>query len=330
MLKLGPFKHESRVIVAPMAGVTDLPFRNICRSLGAYWMVSEMVTSQRELWASPKSLDRLPHESEGEPRWVQIVGADPVAMAEAAKMNVDMGACIIDINMGCPAKKVCRKLAGSALLRDEKLVTNILTTVVGAVDVPVTLKMRLGWSPDEVNATNIAHIAEDVGVQLLTVHGRTRACRFSGTVNYEAVGEVKDSVTIPVIVNGDITSAKQAKSLVENYGFDGVMIGRAVQGRPWLAAQISACLSGTDQPTEPGPEELIELLTIHLRSLSKFYGENRGVRIARKHLGWYLKNLPGGHQLIREFCQLNCLDTQIAYVQCEVFEQVREAGLEAA
>lgn len=330
MLKLGPFQHESRVIVAPMAGVTDLPFRHLCRSLGAYWLVSEMITSRNELWASSKSLGRLPDQSEPEPRWSQIVGARPDDMARAASMNVEMGAQIIDINMGCPAKKVCRKLAGSALLKDEKLVADILKAVVSAVDVPVTLKMRRGWSPEHTNAVTIAKIAEDAGIQLLTVHGRTRACRFSGQVDYQAIGEVKNAVSIPVIANGDITSAEQARLLIDEFGFDGVMLGRVIQGRPWLVAQIDTHLAMKPVPRSPSCEELTRLLTRHLLLLSEFYGENRGIRIARKHIGWYLGRVETGRQLSRQFNQLNSLVTQIECVESWNLGSVTGDDLDAA
>lgn len=315
MLKLGSFESESRVIVAPMAGVTDLPFRNLCRSLGAFWLVSEMITSRSELWGTSKSRGRLPDQNESEPRWVQIVGAEPNDMAEAAKMNVALGAQIIDINMGCPAKKVCRKLAGSALLRDERLVAEILNAVVSAVDVPVTLKIRRGWSPEQTNAVTIAKIAEDAGIQLLTVHGRTRACKFAGEVNYEAIGEVKQAVGIPVIANGDITSAPQAKSLMDEFGFDGVMLGRGVQGKPWLAAQVDAYLAGKSIPQAPSAEALKVLLTSHLMSLVNFYGESRAILIARKHLGWYLAQVKAGRQLSRQFNQLYSLESQIKCIE---------------
>ncbi|MDG2071920.1 MAG: tRNA dihydrouridine synthase DusB [Pseudomonadales bacterium] len=316
MLSIGPYSHSSRVIVAPMAGVTDQPFRNLCRQFGANWLVSEMVTSDIKLWRSRKSQQRLRFHDEKEPRWIQIAGADPGMMAEAAAENVAKGAQIIDINMGCPAKKVCNKLAGSSLMRDEKLVVEILETVVSAVQVPVTLKMRLGWSRDQVNAVNIAKIAEQSGIQLLSVHGRTRADRFEGVVDYDAIGLVKQSVTIPVIGNGDITSAEFAKSLMQKYSLDGVMLGRSVQGRPWFAAEVDAYLNGNEYRV-PDRAEIIETLCRHLVALSDFYGEITGVRVARKHVGWYLSYLCESNEKRAYFNQLNSLHSQLAYIRGE-------------
>jgi tRNA-dihydrouridine synthase B len=291
MLKIGPFSRSSQVIVAPMAGVTDQPFRNLCRQFGAQWVVSEMVTSDTKLWKTRKSQSRLSFESEAEPRWIQIAGADPALLSSAAKSSVDLGAQIIDINMGCPAKKVCNKAAGSALMRDERLVSEILQAVVDAVDVPVTLKIRLGWSRDEMNAESIGRIAEDCGVQLLTVHGRTRACRFNGHVDYHSIARVKDALSIPVIANGDITSPLQAKSVLEKTGADGVMIGRAVQGQPWLPGIVGCYLETGVLKPDPDEEEVKQALLSHVAALSSFYGERAGLRIARKHVGWYLDYL---------------------------------------
>jgi tRNA-dihydrouridine synthase B len=316
MLSIGPYSHSSRVIVAPMAGVTDQPFRNLCRQFGANWLVSEMVTSDIRLWRSRKSQHRLRFHDEKEPRWIQIAGADPAMMAQAAAENVAKGAQIIDINMGCPAKKVCNKLAGSSLLRDEKLVAEILETVVSAVQVPVTLKMRLGWSRDQVNAVNIAKIAEQSGIQLLSVHGRTRADRFSGNVDYDAIGLVKQSVSIPVVGNGDITSAEFAQTLLQKYSLDGVMLGRSVQGRPWFAAEVDAYLNGREYPV-PNRAEIIELLCGHLVALTDFYGEITGVRVARKHVGWYLSYLCESNETRACFNQLNSLHSQLAYIRGE-------------
>ena len=316
MLSIGPYSHSSRVIVAPMAGVTDQPFRNLCRQFGANWLVSEMVTSDIRLWRSRKSQHRLRFHDEKEPRWIQIAGADPAMMALAAAENVAKGAQIIDINMGCPAKKVCNKLAGSSLLRDEKLVAKILETVVSAVQVPVTLKMRLGWSRDQVNAVNIAKIAEQSGIQLLSVHGRTRADRFAGCVDYDAIGLVKQSVSIPVVGNGDITSAEFAQTLLQKYDLDGVMLGRSVQGRPWFAAEVDAYLNGREYRV-PNRNEIIDLLCWHLVALSDFYGEITGVRVARKHVGWYLAYLCESNETRACFNQLNSLDSQLAYIRGE-------------
>ncbi len=307
MLKIGPYCRASKVIVAPMAGVSDQPFRNLCRRFGAQWVVSEMVSSNSRVWHTEKSQQRFRFHDEPEPRWIQIAGADPVAMAEVAVRNVALGAQIIDINMGCPAKKVCNKAAGSALLRDENLVASILSSVVSAVDTPVTLKIRLGWSRDEINAVTIAKIAQDSGIALLSVHGRTRACRFTGKVDYQSIGHVKNAISIPVIANGDVNSPEDALAVLRETGADGVMIGRAAQGRPWLSAAISHFLETGEKLPEPSYEQLEETLKDHVQTLSDFYGEYKGVRIARKHVGWYLQNLPGYAPMYKS--RFNSLDT---------------------
>ncbi len=307
MLKIGPYCRASNVIVAPMAGVSDQPFRNLCRQFGAQWVVSEMVTSNNRVWHTEKSQQRFRFHDEPEPRWIQIAGADPIAMAEVAVRNVELGAQIIDINMGCPAKKVCNKAAGSALLRDERLVKLILSSVVSAVDVPVTLKIRLGWSRDEINAVTIAKIAEDNGIALLSVHGRTRACRFAGDVDYQSISHVKNAIGIPVIANGDINSPEDASAVLRKTGADGVMIGRAAQGRPWLSAAITHFLETGEKLPEPSYDLLEETLKGHVQALSDFYGEHKGVRIARKHVGWYLQNLPGFVPVYKS--RFNTLDT---------------------
>lgn len=291
MLSIGPFSNPSNVIVAPMAGVTDLPFRQLCRGFGSSWAVSEMVTSDTSLWHTAKSRHRLRHDEGDALSWVQLAGSEPDRLAAAAVANVELGADIIDINMGCPAKKVCNKAAGSALLRDEQLVASILKAVVDAVDVPVTLKIRLGWSKDEQNASQVAQIAAAAGIQLLTVHGRTRACRFSGEVDYAAIAQVRQSVEIPVIANGDIQSAQQARRVLEMTGCSGVMIGRAAQGRPWLPAQIDAALNRDEDLRAPGTEAVQQMLVNHLKSLHEFYGVHQGIRIARKHIGWTMDYL---------------------------------------
>lgn len=288
MLRIGSFQHESRVIVAPMAGVTDQPFRNMCRSYGAHWLVSEMLTSDTSLWKTPKSANRLRFEGESGPRWVQIAGAEPDMMAEAACFNEEQGANIIDINMGCPAKKVCRKAAGSALMKDEALVQKILTATVAAVSVPVTLKIRLGWSRDQQNAVEIAKLAEASGVQLITVHGRTRADKFSGEVDYEAIGRVVEAVSIPVVANGDIDTPEKAKHVLTLTGAAAIMIGRGAQGNPWLPAQVDHYLKTGNVKKNPTFSEIKRSLTAHVTELSNFYGEVMGVRIARKHVAWYL------------------------------------------
>ena len=274
-----------------MAGVTDQPYRNLCRALGAHWVVSEMITSDQRLWGSKKSDRRLEYHNEAEPRWIQIAGADPEMMAAAAIVNVERGAQIIDINMGCPAKKVCRRAAGSALMRDEDLVARILRAVVEAVDVPVTLKTRLGWSRDEMNGGTIASIAESAGISALTIHGRTRACKFEGPVDYEAIGRIRAAVSIPVVANGDITTPLEAADVLRRTGCDAVMVGRAAQGRPWLAAHIDHYLQTGELKKNPDASEIKRLIVAHISQLHRFYGEVGGVRIARKHVGWYLENL---------------------------------------
>lgn len=305
-LTIGRHALSSPVVLAPMAGVTDRPFRQLCRLFGAGLAVSEMVHSDVALWQTRKSRLRMEHEGEAAPISVQIAGSDPSAMAEAARRNVENGAHIIDINMGCPAKKVCKRAAGSALLRDEALVQAILEAVVGAVDVPVTLKIRTGWSPDERNAERIAHIAEGSGIQLLAVHGRTRACRFIGAVEYDTIAAVKAAVTIPVLANGDIDSPEKAAAVLKYTGADGVMIGRAAQGRPWLCGQIADYLRNGAYAPDPRADELQQILQKHLHNLHEFYGEPMGVRIARKHVGWYLAIRPAGASFQRMF---NSLET---------------------
>ncbi|MDA8363144.1 MAG: tRNA dihydrouridine synthase DusB [Gammaproteobacteria bacterium] len=293
-MRLGPYTLTNNLIVAPMAGVTDRPFRQLCRRLGAGMAVSEMVSSNSLLWGSEKTLRRANHDGEPEPKSVQLAGADPAMMAEAARHNVDRGAQIIDINMGCPAKKVCNVQAGSALLRDEPLVTRILEAVVRSVDVPVSLKIRTGWDRDHRNGVRIAQIAEAAGVQALAVHGRTRADAFQGEAEYETIAIIKAAVRIPVIANGDIDSPQKARYVLEKTGADGIMIGRAAQGRPWIFREISHFLrTGTLLP-EPSPGEIRDILLGHIADLYGFYGEQLGVRIARKHISWYSKGFVGG------------------------------------
>ncbi len=284
---IGPYPLESNLTLAPMAGVTDLPFRQLCRSFGAGLAAGEMLTSDSRLWHSNKSRSRLSHAEEPEPRVVQIVGGDPVMMAEAARLNVDLGAQIIDINMGCPAKKVCNKAAGSALMRDEPLVTQILTAVVRAVSVPVTLKIRTGWDTNNRNGPHIARIAQDCGIQSLAVHGRTRACMFEGAAEYNTIREIKQAVNIPVFANGDIDSPQKAQQVLALTGADGLMIGRAAQGQPWIFRDIATFLISGELLAPPAPAEVRAIMRAHLRNLYTFHGENTGVRIARKHIGWY-------------------------------------------
>ena len=292
-MRIGPYQLASSTVVAPMAGVTDRPFRELCRSFGAGLAVSEMVSARPALRDTRKSRQRLDQAGEPGPVSVQIVGADPVELAEAARANVDLGARIIDINMGCPAKKVCRVAAGSALLRDEALVGRILEAVVGAVPVPVTLKMRTGWDAAHRNGARIARIAEQAGVAAVTVHGRTRACGFAGAAEYDTIRAIKRAVAIPVIANGDIDSADKAAAVLAYTGADGIMVGRAARGRPWLFAEIAAYLaSGTRRPP-PTAEQVATLVLTHLDRLHDFYGPVRGVRIARKHIAWYAQCIPG-------------------------------------
>ena len=296
-----------------MAGVTDLPFRRLCRRLGAGLVVGEMVSGNADLRNTRKSRQRLDHTGEPEPIAVQIVGGDPDVLAEAARFNVSNGAQIIDINMGCPAKKVCNKAAGSALMRDERLVNDILTAVVAAVDVPVTLKMRTGWSPDMRNAVRIAQMAEDAGIVSLAVHGRTRACGYQPTVEYHTIRDVKAAVNIPVFANGDIDSPQKAAEVMAFTGADGVLIGRAAQGRPWIFRQIAHYLATGEELPEPAADDVRDILVSHLHALYDFYGEYLGVRIARKHVSWYLQSQPSdGFRKV--FNQLGCPDTQIKTV----------------
>jgi len=306
LLRIGSYCVDTRVVLAPMVGVTDLPFRHLCVRLGTRLAIAEMVSADTRLWSAPSARRRLAADSHSGPRWVQIVGNEPAQMAEGARRQAALGAGIIDINMGCPARNVCRKAAGSALLRDERLVGEILDAVVNAVpEVPVTLKMRTGWSPGERNGVRIARIAEDCGVRALSVHGRTRACRFEGSAEYDTIRDIVAAVRLPVIANGDIDSAAKARAVLAHTGAAAVMVGRAAQGRPWLCGQIDAELAtGAAQP-EP-PRALLEQLMLgHLETLHAFYGEVVGTRIARKHVGWYLAERAGARDFLREFYRLD-------------------------
>ena len=291
-MHIGPHLVSPPVVLAPMAGVSDRPFRQLCRRLGAGLTVSEMVSADRRLWDSRKTRLRLDHTGEPDPRSVQILGTDPRAMAEAARFNVGQGARIIDINMGCPAKKVCGAQAGAALLRDETLVGRILEAVVGAVAVPVTLKIRTGWDLTRRNGIAIARIAEQAGIQALAVHGRTRACGYSGPVDYAAIRAIKQAVTIPVIANGDIDSPEQARRVLDDTGADAVMIGRGAQGRPWIFREVAHFLASGERLAPPSPLQIGRWVAAHLAQLYEFYGETAGVRIARKHLIWYSQHWP--------------------------------------
>ena len=315
MIAIGPYKLANRVALAPMAGITDLPFRRLCRRLGAGLVVSEMITSDRRLWQSNKSRLRLRHHQECEPRSVQIAGGDPQMMAAAALESVQRGAQIVDINMGCPAKKVCRKAAGSALLRDEDLVRAILDAVIGSVEVPVTLKIRTGWSPQQRNGVSIARIAEDAGIASLAVHGRTRSCRFEGEVEYETIAAICSTVDIPVFANGDIDSPQKARQVLSFTGADGVMIGRAAQGRPWLCGQVADYLHSGRRRADPTPAEQWQILREHLVGLHKFYGDHTGVRVARKHVGWYLRDSERSDDFRREFNRLETAAQQLSQLE---------------
>ncbi|MGY0799261.1 tRNA dihydrouridine synthase DusB [Lysobacter sp. A286] len=291
-MQIGPYRIDPKVILAPMAGVTDKPFRVLCKRLGAGLCVSEMTTSDPRFWASTKSRHRMDHAGEPAPISIQIAGTVPAIMADAARHNVDEGAQIIDINMGCPAKKVCNAWAGSALMREPALVARILEAVVNAVDVPVTLKIRTGWAAGQRNALEIARIAESAGIAALAVHGRTRDQQYKGLAEYDTIAEVKAALSIPVIANGDIDSPHKAEAVLEYTGCDAVMVGRAAQGRPWIFRGIAHYLATGELLAEPSLVEVRDVLLGHLDHLHRFYGERSGVRIARKHLGWYAKDHP--------------------------------------
>ena len=314
MLQIGPYTLPNRVALAPMAGITDLPFRRLCSEFGAGLVVSEMISCNPRLRNSPKTLSRSRHDQEIAPRSVQIAGSDPLEMAAAARYNVERGAQIIDINMGCPAKKVCRKAAGSALLADEALVKSILMAVVAAVDVPVTLKIRTGSTPATRNGVSIARIAEDAGVAALAVHGRTRACAFQGQVEYDTIAAIVAATDIPVFANGDIASPQLAQQVIAYTGAAGVMIGRAAQGQPWLCGQIATHLDTGLTPAPPSAEQQFAILLRHVRQLHQFYGEFMGVRIARKHVGWYLSAVPDASAQRRQFNQLALPVEQLHYI----------------
>ncbi|OOG49361.1 tRNA dihydrouridine synthase DusB [Rhodanobacter sp. C06] len=291
-MQIGPYRIDPPLALAPMAGVTDKPFRLLCKRLGAGLAVSEMTTADPRLWHTTKSLRRMDHAGEPEPVSVQIAGYDPAMLAEAARCNAANGAQIIDINMGCPAKKVCNVWSGSALLQDEPLVARICKAVVDAVDVPVTLKFRTGWDREHKNALSIARLAEDAGIAALALHGRTRADKYEGEAEYETIAAVKASVRIPVFANGDVTTPEQARHVLAATGADALMIGRGAQGRPWIFREIAHYLTSGEKLPEPTPAEVATILIGHLEHLYAFYGELSGLRIARKHLGWYAKDRP--------------------------------------
>ncbi|WP_409269602.1 tRNA dihydrouridine synthase DusB [Massilia sp. BHUDP2] len=313
-MQIGPYILRNNVFVAPMAGVTDRPFRQLCKQLGAGYAVSEMAASNPRLWASEKTARRTDHAGEMEPKAVQIAGADPKDLADCARFNVERGAQIIDINMGCPVKKVCNSWCGSALLQHEDLVERILHAVVEAVDVPVTLKFRTGWGRQNKNALRIARMAEQAGIAMLTLHGRTRADGYKGEAEYDTIRVVKAAVGIPVVANGDITTPEKAKYVLDYTGADAVMIGRAAQGRPWICREIDHYLRTGEHLPAPLVEEVRGLMNEHLPAHYAFYGEYVGVRTARKHIGWYVQDLPGGEEFRQRMNLLESTAEQLAAV----------------
>ncbi|CAN4266849.1 COG0042 tRNA-dihydrouridine synthase [Methylophilaceae bacterium] len=313
-MQIGNHILKNNLVVAPMAGVTDRPFRQLCKKLGAGLAVSEMVTSNSLLYGSEKTLRRANHAGEVDPISVQIAGADPKMMAEAAKHNVDNGAQIIDINMGCPAKKICNVMAGSALLKDEPLVAQILKAVVGAVNVPVTLKIRTGWDKNNRNAIEIAKMAQDIGVQALAMHGRTRACLYMGDAEYDTIAAVKQAIHIPLIANGDITTPEKAKYVLDYTGADAVMVGRAAQGRPWIFREIEYFLKTGEYMLPPTVEEIHTVMLEHLHDLYSFYGDLAGMRVARKHISWYTKGLAGSASFRHNMNTLQTIDLQLGAI----------------
>jgi tRNA-dihydrouridine synthase B len=313
-MHIGPHALKNNLIVAPMAGVTDRPFRQLCKAMGAGMAVSEMISANSQLWNTAKSQRRSDHQGEVEPISVQIAGADPQLMADAARHNVQHGAQIIDINMGCPARKVCNVAAGSALLRDEPLVGRILDSVVAAVEVPVTLKIRTGWDAHNRNAVRVAKIAESCGIQAISVHGRTRACGFAGDAEYETIASVKSQVGIPVIANGDIDSPEKAREVLSRTGADAIMIGRAAQGHPWIFREIEHYLARGEHLPAPEVREIHSVLVQHLHALYALYGEQCGVRIARKHISWYTSELAGTATFRQTMNRLETARQQLAAV----------------
>lgn len=316
MLQIGPYQMANNLVLAPMAGITDRPFRQLCRKMGAGYAVSEMAASNPQVWHTDKSRRRLTHEGEPAPIAIQLVGSDPKLMADAARFNVDQGAQVIDINMGCPARKVCSNWCGSALLQDEILVGQILEAVVSAVDVPVTLKFRTGWDHDHINAPTVAKMAENTGIVALALHGRTRSDAYSGHAEYQTIAEVKSLVSIPVIANGDIDSPKKAKAVLDETGADGLMIGRAAQGRPWIFREIASYLDNGTLIAPPTFSEAYQTVRSHLLQHYAFYGEHAGVRTARKHIGWYTRYLPGGEVLRQQANQADTCEKQLNALDC--------------
>lgn len=326
-MQIGPHLLRNNVFVAPMAGVTDRPFRQLCKQLGAGYAVSEMSASNPRLWNTEKSSRRTNHDGEMEPKAVQIAGADPILLAECAKHNVDKGAQIIDINMGCPVKKVCDSWCGSALLQNEKLVGHILDTVVAAVDVPVTLKFRTGWNRDNKNALTIARMAQSAGIAMLTLHGRTRADGYKGQAEYDTIAAVKAAVNLPVVANGDIDTPEKAAHVLKMTGADAIMIGRAAQGRPWIFREISHYLATGQHLPAPRVSEVSHLMEEHLLAHYAFYGEYTGVRTARKHIGWYVHNLIDGEAFRQRMNKLETCESQLKAVK-DFFDQQQHERLQ--
>jgi tRNA-dihydrouridine synthase B len=328
-MNIGPYQLPNNLFLAPMAGVTDRPFRQLCRRLGAGMAVSEMITANKTLWGSKKSQLRANHIGEPEPRSIQIAGTEPAMMAEAAQHNVIHGADIIDINMGCPAKKVCNVMAGSALLQNELLVADILEAVVSAVDVPVTLKIRTGWDREHRNGVAIARIAEQSGIQALAVHGRTRADAYKGEAEYDTIAEIKSAISIPVIANGDISTPSRAKQILDYTNADALMIGRAAQGNPWIFKQISHYLDTGHELAAPALDEVRRILINHLHALYTFYGEYTGVRMARKHIAWYSKGLKNGNPFRQQMNTFELPQQQLDFTE-QFFNDLAQQGTIAA
>lgn len=320
-MQIGSYTLKNKLIVAPMAGVTDRPFRQLCKRMGAAMAVSEMVSSNSLLYGSEKTRRRACHDGEVRPVSVQIAGADPAMMAQAAQHNAEHGAEIIDINMGCPAKKICNVMAGSALLKDESLVGEILDAVVQAVDIPVTLKIRTGWDTQHKNAVTVARIAENAGIQALAIHGRTRACAYRGQAEYDTIAAVKAAINIPVIANGDINTPEKAREVLEYTQADAVMIGRAAQGRPWIFREINHYLATGNFLPLPEVAEIQRVLIDHLQELYQFYGEYSGVRIARKHISWYTRGLAGSAAFRHAMNRLTSAEEQLTATHQFFYEQ---------
>jgi tRNA-dihydrouridine synthase B len=328
-LRIGPYQLASPFLLAPMAGITDAPFRKICRRFGAGLATSEMTTADLSLWHTDKSRRRLDMDMDAEPRIIQIAGSDPEQLAEAAIHCVARGAQIIDINMGCPAKKVCNKLAGSALLQDPGLVRRILESVFSAVDVPVTLKIRTGWSPDLRNGVEVARIAQDVGVAAIAVHGRTRACRFKGVAEYETIAQIKNAVSIPVIANGDIDTPEKSLEVLRLSCADGLMIGRAAQGRPWIFRQLNFFHETGSHAPPLDINEVRDTMLDHLDELYRFYGDGTGVRVARKHLTWYCAGLNNSNEFRSQVVRVDKASEQIRLTREFFCQQARDNSIAA-